>query len=223
MVIGLAAAGALLAGCASEQPGAAVTFTGGRFTESEVGQRARACEELLATSQQSATSTTAQAAVTQGVLSAMTFDLLLGAAAQSQGVTITPTQTAEAAAKAQAQLASDPRNAQYLETIGTDGLVQLQTGCAPDGVEALGRSEALQVALLDKLGAGTDRQAAITQATGLLADQAATLDVKVNPRFGTFDPQQLAITPPSSDLSKALASDGAADAQGFGGSSGSGG
>lgn len=108
---------------------------------------------------------------------------VLEQAAKDRGVTVTPGQV----------------DAQYsrLEQAngGPDGLLAAAgaQGYSPAEVRRQARLAALQQALVAKLAPGASPQQANAAITDLARRTADRLHIKVNPRYGTWDPQQLTV------------------------------
>lgn len=113
-------------------------------------------------------------------------------AAEREGVAVTGGRTAEIAA--------------LLDRRGGAERITLASGLPRERAGDFTRFMAVQDVLMRHFGADDVPQSpanmrAAQRFLNLLAETAAEMDVEVNPRYGGFDPQQVAITPVSYELS----------------------
>jgi peptidyl-prolyl cis-trans isomerase SurA len=122
--------------------------------------------------------------------------------AQQQGITVTSAEVQQALASIIAQIQASGLNATLPE-------VAVANGLPPDMIPALGRYQAIETKLLNHLDGGklpsaTAAQQAL-QATfnGSQCRAAKSLDIQINPQFGTLDYSTFAIVPAATALSRA--------------------
>lgn len=121
--------------------------------------------------------------------------------AQQQGITVTPADRQQALASISAQIRQSGSSASLAE-------IAVANGLPPDMIPALGRYQAIQTKLLDrldggKLPSGTAAQQALQATFNRTECHAAkSLSIQVNPQFGTLDYNTFAIVPATTTLSK---------------------
>ncbi len=119
--------------------------------------------------------------------------------AQQEGITVTP-------AEAQQALADIATAA----GVSTDKLaeVAVANGLPPDMITALGRYQAIETKLVNRLDRGklptapAAQQALKARFTGSQCRAAKSLGIQINPQFGTLDYRDFAIVPAPATLSK---------------------
>jgi hypothetical protein len=122
--------------------------------------------------------------------------------AQQQGITITPADEQQALATINAQIQQSGSSASLPE-------VAVANGLPPDMISALGRYQAIQTKLLDRLDGGKLPSATAAQRAlenkfnGTQCRAAKSLDIQINPQFGTLDYNTFAIIPATTSLSQA--------------------
>ena len=122
--------------------------------------------------------------------------------AQQQGITITPGDEQQALASITAQIQQNGSSASLPE-------VAVANGLPPDMIPDLGRYQAIQTKLLDRLDGGklpsatSAQQALENKFNGTQCRAAKSLDIQINPQFGTLDYNTFAIVPATTSLSKA--------------------
>ncbi|QFG24741.1 hypothetical protein [Actinomadura sp. WMMB 499] len=116
---------------------------------------------------------------------------------------------ADEAAERAGVTVSDGRTSQVgelLERRGGAETITLASGLPRERARDFARFMAVQDALMRHFGAdGVPQSPANARATQrfqtLLVETAAAMDVEINPRYGSFDPQQVAIGPVANELS----------------------
>ncbi len=122
--------------------------------------------------------------------------------AQQQGITVTAADEQQALATINAQIRQSGSSASLAE-------IAVANGLPPDMIPALGRYQAIQTKLLDRLDGGTlptgtaAQQALQTKFNRTECQAAKSLAIQINPQFGTLDYNTFAIVPATTILSKA--------------------
>jgi hypothetical protein len=121
--------------------------------------------------------------------------------AQREGITVTPAQAQQALAAITAQIRSSGSTA-------TLSQVAVANGLPPDLLPELGRYQAIQTMLLNRLDGGklptatAAQQALEAQFNGSQCRAAKSLDIQINPQFGVLDYGTFAIVPAQTTLSR---------------------
>jgi hypothetical protein len=121
--------------------------------------------------------------------------------AQRQGITITPADEQQALATITAQIQQSGSSASLAE-------IAVANGLPPDMIPALGRYQAIQTKLLDRLDGGKlpsatpAQQALENKFNGSQCRAAKSLGIQINPQFGTLDYNTFAIIPATTSLSR---------------------
>lgn len=175
---------ALLAGCGQSQAGAAITYNGGRITENFVAEQAAEVAEALdiAVNQR----------VTQATIERLATNTVVEAGAEEMGVTVTGGDVDRLLESAAAE---------------AGGETELQTRLESQGVPASAiptqaRVAALATKMSEELAPGGDLTAQNEALGEFLVNVGEEIDLTVNPRFGTWLPQQLAVVPTPDLLSR---------------------
>lgn len=185
VALGAAAATAVLvAGCGQSQAGAAITYDGGRITENEVAAQA---DEVAA-----ALGIAMSPLVTQATIQRLATNTIVEAGAEQLGVTVTGGEVDQVFDEAAAQ---------------AGGVEQLELGLQQQGVPLSAIPEQARVAALaakvaQDVAPGASPQAAQETFGSFLVQVGEDINLKVNPRFGTWEPEQLTLLPPSDLLSR---------------------
>jgi hypothetical protein len=122
--------------------------------------------------------------------------------AQRQGITLTPADQQQALASITAQIQQSGSSASLAE-------IAVANGLPPDMIPALGRYQAIQTKLLDRLDGGklpsatAAQQALENEFNGSQCRAAKSLDIQINPQFGTLDYNTFGIVPATTTLSRA--------------------
>ena len=172
-----------LAACNANEAGAAVTYEGGRITDEVVAaQSAQLASELQIALSPKITQFTVQRLVT---------NLLIEQGAAMRGVTVSEADTQKFLTDA-------------AETVGgMDALVAsaVQQGIPASELPAQVRARVVADQLGDVLAPGEDTDSKDVAVGRYLVDVAQTLNVDVNPRFGSWQAERLTVAPPPDDLS----------------------
>jgi hypothetical protein len=121
--------------------------------------------------------------------------------AEQEGIkTVTPTDVQKALAFITAQIQQSGSTATLSE-------IAVANGLPPDMITALGRYQAIETKLLNRLDGGKLPAAPAAQLAlearfnGLQCQAAKSLDIQINPQFGTLDYRNFAIVPAPTTLS----------------------
>ena len=121
--------------------------------------------------------------------------------AQREGITVTPAQMQQALAAITAQIRSSGSSATLAQ-------VAVANGLPPDLLPELGRYQAIETTLLNRLDGGklptatAAQQALEAQFNGSQCRAAKSLDIQINPQFGLLDYSTFAIVPAQATLSR---------------------
>lgn len=122
--------------------------------------------------------------------------------AQREGITVTPSEVQQALAAITAQIRQSGSTATLAE-------IAVANGLPPDMINALGRYQAIETKLLNRLDGGklptapTAQQALAARFDGSQCRAAKSLNIQINPQFGTLDYRNFAIVAAPTTLSKA--------------------
>jgi hypothetical protein len=125
--------------------------------------------------------------------------------AAQHGITVTPTQAEQALAAIAASVRQSGSNATLPE-------VAVANGLPPDLLDELGRYQAIETQLLDRLDGGklpsstSGQQALENEFNKSQCRAAKSLNIQVNPQFGALDYSSFSVVLTPSGLSKASAS-----------------
>lgn len=181
-ISGLAMVGALAA-CNANEAGAAVTYEGGRITDEVVAaQSAQLASELqIALSPK----------ITQFTIQRLVTNLLIEQGAAMRGVTVNEGETQKFLTEA-------------ADTVGgMDALVSsaVQQGIPASELPAQVRARVAADLLGESLAPGEDTDTKDVAVGRYLVEVAQTINVDVNPRFGSWQAERLTVAPPPDDLS----------------------
>jgi hypothetical protein len=121
--------------------------------------------------------------------------------AEREGITVTPAEVQQALAAITAQIRQGGSSATLPE-------IAVANGLPPDMITALGRYQAIETKLLNRLDGGklpttpAAQQALAASFNGSQCRAAKSLDIQINPQFGTLDYRNLAIVAAPTTLSK---------------------
>ncbi len=121
--------------------------------------------------------------------------------AQREGITVTPTEVQQALAAITAQIKQSASTATLAE-------IAVANGLPPDMLNELGRYQAIETRLLDRLDGGklpsatAAQQALLAEFNGSQCRAAKSLDIQISPQFGTLDYGTFAIVPATPTLSR---------------------
>ena len=121
--------------------------------------------------------------------------------AQREGITVTPAQVEQALAAITAQIRQSRSSATLAQ-------IAVANGLPPDQLPALGRYQAIQTTLLNRLDGGklptatAAQQALQARFNGSQCLAAKSLDIQINPQFGLLDYSTFAIVPAQTTLSR---------------------
>jgi len=131
--------------------------------------------------------------------------------AERERITVTPTDVQKALAAITAQIKQGGNTAPL-------AAVAVANGLPPDMISDLGRYQAIETKLVNRLDGGklptqsSAQQALQTMFTTSECRAAKSLDIKINPQFGMLDYSNYAVIPSPSTLSKAPSSAAASPA-----------
>lgn len=121
--------------------------------------------------------------------------------AQREGVTVTPAQVEQALGAITTQIRQSGSSA-------TLSQIAVANGLPPDLLKELGRYQAIETTLLNRLDGGklptatATQQALAAQFNGSQCRAAKSLDIQINPQFGVLDYGTFAIVPAQTTLSR---------------------
>jgi SurA N-terminal domain len=121
--------------------------------------------------------------------------------AEREGITVTPAEVQQALAAITAQIRQSGSTATLPE-------IAVANGLPPDMITALGRYQAIETKLLNRLDGGklptalAAQQALEARFNGSQCRAAKSLDIQINPQFGTLDYRSFAIVPAPTTLSE---------------------
>jgi hypothetical protein len=121
--------------------------------------------------------------------------------AQREGIAVTPAQADQALAAIQAQIKQSGSSATLAE-------IAVANGLPPDQLPALGRYQAIQTTLLNRLDGGklptatAAQQALLARFNGSQCRAAKSLDIQINPQFGLLDYSTFAVVSAQTTLSR---------------------
>jgi SurA N-terminal domain len=122
--------------------------------------------------------------------------------AVQHGITVTPTEAQQALAAISASVRQNGSNETLTEAAVANGL-------PPDMLDELGRYQAIETKLLDRLDGGQEptstagQQALQTEFNKTQCQAAKSLNIQINPQFGAFDYSSNSVVLTPSGLSKA--------------------
>ena len=173
----------VLAACNANQAGAAVTYEGGRITENVVAEQ----NAQLAAALQIAESPR----ITQFTVQRLVTNLLIEQGAVMKGVTVSDGETQKFLTDA-------------ADTVGgMDALVAsaVQQGIPASELPVQVRTRVLADQLGEALAPGEDLDTKDVAVGRYLVEVSQTINVDVNPRFGSWQADRLTVAPPPDDLS----------------------
>ncbi|MFI1357226.1 SurA N-terminal domain-containing protein [Streptomyces sp. NPDC020898] len=182
----IVAAAPLLTACGNEaHPGAAAVVGGNRITVSQLESRVnevRAAQRAATSDQAQYAQTVARTgSLTRDTLHTMVLDRVLNQAAKDAGVTVTRKDVQDLRTALEQQAGS----AKALE----DAWLQ-QYGVAPSRLEDNLHTEIVAQKLAAALGADMNSEEGKATFWKAMSEASKTLDVDLNPRYGTWDVQK---------------------------------
>jgi hypothetical protein len=196
------AAGIAVAACGTVKMGAAAIVGDQRISTTNLGQEVNNLDAGYQTYKSKIQLQYPESQAPQQVLAWLVRFQVRDRLAQRQGITITPADEQQALATINAQIQQSGSSASLPE-------VAVANGLPPDMISALGRYQAIQTKLLDRLDGGklpsatAAQQALENKFNGTQCRAAKSLDIQINPQFGTLDYNTFAIVPATTSLSKA--------------------
>lgn len=179
----LLAAAPLLAACGSQaHPGAAAVVGGDRITVATVQGQVAEVRQAQDTSKQAAQITNQSGRLGRAKLHGLILDRVLDKASKDAGVTVT---------RAEIQQMRQQAVAQYKGEDGLRAAVLQERWIAPDQIDAFLREQIQLTKLGQALGADPTTPAGTKILGDALSKASKALKVDVNPRFGTWDNQQI--------------------------------
>lgn len=186
LVLLVLATALMVSGCGQVRAGAAALVGQQRIAVEELTQSVQAVEQAAAGS---GLRLTDRSALVRGVLSQKITGALIDEAAKRNGINV----SREAVQRRMAQLGG--RRALQRRA--------LRGGVAPDELRVFVRRQVAAERLVRSRGeaGGNVRRAQRAELMGYLRELARGMDITVNPRYGRFDLEQLAVVPHGSRLS----------------------
>ncbi|GFE16459.1 lipoprotein [Streptomyces glebosus] len=178
----LLAATPLLAACGNDaHPGAAAIVDGKRITVSQLQAKVKDVRAAQAKSPQGGQLVMSTGRLSLATLNGMIFDEVLARGAQDAGVTVSRGDIQKWRGRAEKQAGS----AERLKAMW------LQQGVAPDEIDAMVRNQLLLDGVAEHLHADRRAPQGQQKLAGALAKTSRSMGIDVNPRFGTWDDQQV--------------------------------
>ncbi|WP_328948877.1 SurA N-terminal domain-containing protein [Streptomyces sp. NBC_00184] len=179
----LLGAAPLLAACGSQaHPGAAAIVGGDRITVASVQGQVEEVRQAQDTSKQAAQITNQSGQLGRAKLHGLILDRVLDKASADAGVTVT---------RAEIQQMRQQAAAQYKGEAGLRAAVLQERWIAPDQIDAFLREQIQLTKLGQALGADPTTPAGTKTLGDALTKASKALKVDVNPRFGTWNNQQI--------------------------------
>ncbi|WP_406096210.1 SurA N-terminal domain-containing protein [Streptomyces sp. NBC_01013] len=179
----LLTAGPLLAACGSQaHPGAAAVVGGDRITVATVQGQVADVRQAQDTSKQAVQITNQSGQLVRAKLHGLILDRVLDKASADAGVTVT---------RAEIQQMRQQAVAQYKGEGGLRAAVLQERWIAPDQIDAFLREQIQLTKLGQALGADPTTPAGTKVLGDALTKASKALKVDVNPRFGTWNNQQI--------------------------------
>lgn len=179
----LLGAAPLLAACGSQaHPGAAAIVGGDRITVASVQGQVEEVRQAQDTSKQAAQITNQSGQLGRAKLHGLILDRVLDKASADAGVTVT---------RAEIQQMRQQAVAQYKGEAGLRAAVLQERWIAPDQIDAFLREQIQLTKLGQALGADPTTPAYTKTLGDALTKASKALKVDVNPRFGTWNNQQI--------------------------------
>ncbi|MFB8087034.1 SurA N-terminal domain-containing protein [Streptomyces sp. NPDC055992] len=182
----LLAAAPLLTACGSQaHPGAAAVVGGDRITVSTVQAQVADVRKAQGSSAQSAQLTDQSGQLARAKLHGLILDRVLDRAAADAGVTVT---------RAEIQQMRQSAVAQYQDEKGLQAAVLQERWLAPGQIDAFLREQIQITKLGQALGADPSTPEGTKAIGDALTKASKALKVDVNPRYGTWNNQQIQLT-----------------------------
>ncbi|MEV0576168.1 SurA N-terminal domain-containing protein [Streptomyces sp. NPDC050392] len=179
----LLTAAPLLAACGSQaHPGAAAVVGGDRITVATVQGQVADVRQAQDNSKQAAQITNQSGQLVRAKLHGLILDRVLDKASADAGVTVT---------RAEIQQMRQSAVAQYKGEAGLRAAVLQERWIAPDQIDAFLREQIQLTKLGQALGADPTTPAGTKILGDALTKASKSLKVDVNPRFGTWNNQQI--------------------------------
>jgi hypothetical protein len=181
----------LLAGCSTDGSAQSVVLDSGQAAVSQdfrVAQSEVASDISLVLSAQGQPTGEPPAGLAGATTERLVLSRLISSYAAENGVELTRTQVQQGLE----QLATENGGQQALDDLA------LQSGIPTQSLEDTVRTNLLVTAIGLKLNAGGDAAAQLESARVALSTYSDAIDVRVSPRYGTWDDAQLSIVPGSS-------------------------
>jgi SurA N-terminal domain len=196
------AAGIAVAACGTVKMGAAAIVGSQRISTTNLGQEVDNLDAGYQTYKTRIQLQYPESQAPQQVLAWLVRFQVRDRLAQRQGITVTPADEQQALAAITAQIRQSGSSASLPE-------IAVANGLPPDMIATLGRYQAIETKLLDRLDGGklptapAAQQALEAKFNGTQCRAAKSLDIQINPQFGTVDYNTFAIVPATTSLSKA--------------------
>ncbi|GAA2456048.1 SurA N-terminal domain-containing protein [Streptomyces macrosporus] len=175
----------LLTACGSAaHPGAAAVVDGERITVSQVQAKVRAVREAQRETGQGAQLIRNTEQLTRGTLHGMVFGRVLERAAEDAGVSVTRREIQQARETAERQMGGPEQ---------LEAMMLQQRAAAPREIDEMVRVQLLLQKLGERLGADQRTPQGQEKLRGALEKASKDMDVSVNPRYGTWDDEQITL------------------------------
>jgi hypothetical protein len=196
------AAGIAAAACGSVKMGAAAIVGDQRISTTNLGQEVDNLDAGYQAYKSKIQLQYPESQAPQQVLAWLVRFQVRDQLASQQGIAVTGADEQQALAGITAQIRQSGSSASLAE-------IAVANGLPPDMIPALGRYQAIQTKLLDRLDGGKLPSATAAQQTlenefnGRECRAAKSLDIQINPQFGALDYNTFGIVPATTSLSQA--------------------
>lgn len=200
----LLAAGITVAACGTVKMGAAAITSSQRISTTTLSAQVANLNAAYQAHKSEIQLQYPVAEMPQQVLSWLVRFQVRNTMAVQHGVTVTPTDGEKALIEIATSIRQSGSNATLTE-------VAVANGLPPDMLDDLGRYQAIETKLLDRLDGGTlpsssaGQQALETQFDKQQCQAAKSMNIQVNPQFGSLDYSTFSVVLTPSELSKASA------------------
>ncbi|GAA2385196.1 SurA N-terminal domain-containing protein [Streptomyces glaucosporus] len=175
----------LLTACGSDaHPGAAAVVDGERITVSQVQAKVRAVREAQRESEQGAELIRNTEQLARGTLHGMVFERVLERAAEDAGVRVTRRDVQQAREAAEHRMGGPEE---------LKAMMLQQRAAAPREIDGMVRIQLLIQKLGERLGANQQTPQGQEKLRSALEKASKDMDVTVNPRYGTWDDEQITL------------------------------
>lgn len=198
------AAGLTVAACGTVKMGAAAITTSQRISTTTLSAQVANLDAVYQAHKSEIQLQFPASEMPQQVLSWLVRFQVGDELAAQQGITVTPTEAEAALVAIATSIRQSGGNSTLTEAAVANGL-------PPDMLDELGRYEAIETKVVDRLDGGKEptstagQQALQTELDTSQCKAAKSLSIQINPQFGAFDYSSLSVVLTPSGLSKASA------------------